>query len=63
MPWDPSDARDKTNKANTPQAQAQWAAVANSALAGGASEGSAIRQASGVIAKRKKKTHLFVGKK
>ena len=63
MPWDESDAESKTKKANTPEARSQWSAVANSALAGGASEGSAIRQANGVVRDRKKKTHMFKGKK
>jgi hypothetical protein len=43
-----------TKKANTPKKQRQWSAIANRLLAGGASEGSAIRQANGVVAKRGK---------
>ncbi len=49
MPWSPSDASKKTHKANTPKKKRQWRDVANSALKRGASEGSAIRQANGVI--------------
>lgn len=52
MPWKPSDAKAKTKKARTPAQQSQWAAIANRLLASGAPEGSAIRQANGVIKKR-----------
>lgn len=55
MPWMPSDAKHKTKKAKSKKAKRQWAAVANSVLARGGSEGSAIRQANAVIKKRKKK--------
>lgn len=51
MPWSESDASAKTKKANTPKKRRQWKEIANSALERGASEGSAIRQANGVIAK------------
>lgn len=53
MPWKPKDAKAKTKKASTPKKQAQWAAIANRLLAEGASEGSAIRQANGVIGRKK----------
>jgi hypothetical protein len=55
MPWKPSEARGHTKKAKSATAKRQWSDVANSALKRGASEGSAIRQANGVVAKRKKK--------
>jgi hypothetical protein len=51
MPWKASDAKKHTKKADSPNKQKQWADVADSALSRGASEGSAIRQANGVIAK------------
>jgi hypothetical protein len=38
-----------TKKANTPKKRRQWQHVYDSALARGASEGSAIAQASGVV--------------
>jgi uncharacterized protein YdaT len=52
MPWTPKDAKKKTKKARTPKLQRQWTHIANRLLASGASEGSAIRQANGVIAKQ-----------
>lgn len=52
MPWDTSDAKHKTKKANTPKKKRQWKEVANSAKARGASDASAIRQANSVIKKR-----------
>lgn len=55
MPWSPSDAKRHTKKANTAKKKKRWAAVANSALASGDSEGSAIRQANAVVAGAKKK--------
>lgn len=51
MPWTPADAKRHTKKATSPKAQRQWAHIADSALARGASEGSAIRQANGVVAR------------
>lgn len=53
MPYKPTDAVAKTKKVKgSPKRQSQWAAIANQLLASGASEGSAIKQASGVIKKR-----------
>jgi uncharacterized protein YdaT len=49
MPWTQKDAAKKTKRASTPRKARQWEEVANSLLAKGASEGSAIRQASGVV--------------
>lgn len=51
MPWTPSDAKKHTKKANTPAKKKQWAAVADSSLSRGQSEGSAVRQANAVVAK------------
>jgi hypothetical protein len=50
MPWRASDAKRHTRKADTPKEQATWSRIATDLLAGGASEGSAIRQANAVIA-------------
>lgn len=55
MPWKPTDAARHTKKVKSPKAKKQWSAVANSMLGGGASEGTAIAAANGVIKKRKKK--------
>jgi hypothetical protein len=49
MPWSPEDAQRHTHKANTPERARQWSHVANSALARGESEGSAIRQANAAV--------------
>jgi hypothetical protein len=49
MPWTAKDAKRHTKKANTPKKKRQWEHVADSALAKGASEGSAIRQANAVV--------------
>jgi hypothetical protein len=51
MPWTPRDAMKHTKKAKSAKSKRQFADVANSALARGASEGSAIRQANAVVAK------------
>ena len=55
MPWSPKDASSKTKKAKSAKSKSQWAKVANKALQSGDSEGSAIRQANAVVAKRGKK--------
>lgn len=57
MPWTPSDAHRHTHKANSPKAQQQWAHVADSALNRGEDEGTAIRMANGIVAKR----HMALG--
>ena len=44
-----------TKKANTPKKKRQWQHVYESALDRGASEGSAIRQASGTVKKSSRK--------
>lgn len=55
MPWSPKDAKSKTKKADTPKKQRQWADIADSALKSGKSEATAIKMASGVVAKSKRK--------
>ena len=54
MPWSPKDATRHTKKAKSATAKRQWSEVANKALKGGASEGSAVRQANAAVAKRRK---------
>lgn len=51
MPWSPSDATDKTKKADTPKKQRQWQHIANGALARGEDEATAIKMANGVLKK------------
>jgi len=55
MPWQPKDATRHTKKASTEKKRRQWAHVSNKALASGASEESAIRQADAVVARNKRK--------
>jgi len=64
MPWTPKDAKRHTKKAKSAKAQRQWAHVADSALQRGESEGTAIREANGVIKKRRQrnpdvKSHIY----
>lgn len=56
MPWEASDARRHTQKADSPKKKRQWMHVANGALERGASEGSAIAQANSVVKRRKRKS-------
>ena len=50
MPWSENDGPARhTKKANTPKKKRQWAAVANSGLERGDSEGTAIRKANAVV--------------
>ena len=58
MPWEPSDATRFTKKADTPKKKRQWAHVANSALASGDSEASAIKQANAAVAGKRRKTAM-----
>jgi hypothetical protein len=51
MPWGPEGASRHTKKAKSAKSKRQWSHVANSMLARGASEGAAIRAASGVVKK------------
>lgn len=55
MPWRASEASEFTKKAKSKKAKRQWKDVANSVLKRGGSEGSAVRQANGVIKKRKQR--------
>jgi hypothetical protein len=55
VPWKPAEAKSKTKAASTPKAKRQWAHVANAAMERGASESSAIRQASAAVKRSKKK--------
>ncbi|HEY6339326.1 MAG TPA: hypothetical protein VIW68_12605 [Candidatus Sulfotelmatobacter sp.] len=52
MPWSSKDAYGHTHGAQSPKAKRQWSKVANSVLARGGSEGSAVRQANGVVKRR-----------
>lgn len=54
MPWDASDAKSKTKKANTSKKTRQWERVANSVLSHGESDVTAIKEANGVVKKSKK---------
>lgn len=53
MPWSPSDAHSKTHSADTAKKKRMWADIANSILAKGGSEASAIKQANAVVGRRK----------
>jgi len=55
MPWTPKDAHGHTKQASTPKKRRQWRDIANSALSRGESEGTAIREASGVLKKERRK--------
>lgn len=52
MPWDAADATRHTKKAQSAVSKRQWSDVANSVLKRGGSEGSAVRQANAVVARR-----------
>lgn len=55
MPWTPDDASGKTKKAKSPTAKRQWAHIADEVLAKTGDEARAIREANGVIKRRKAK--------
>lgn len=55
MPFVPRDAQKHTHKASTAKKRRQWAAVANSLLKSGASEGAAIRAANAAMRTAKTK--------
>ncbi len=55
MPWTPKQATKHTKKAKSPKAKRQWAHIADQVLAKTGDEARAIRTASGVIKRRKKK--------
>ncbi len=58
MPWDSEDAKRHTRKARSEKRKRQWAEVANSVLDRTGNEGSAVRQANAVVARRSgKKKH------
>lgn len=54
MPWNAKDATKFTKKAKSKVAKRQWKDVANSMLARGADDATAIKAANAVVAKRKK---------
>jgi uncharacterized protein YdaT len=56
MPWESSDAKRHTKKVGSDKSKRQWAHVANSMLASGHSEGSAIAAANSVAKKRHAKS-------
>ena len=56
MPWTAKDAKRHTKKAATPKKKRQWSKVANSMLASGKSEGSAVRAANAAVKKSKRKS-------
>ena len=49
MPWSAKDAGRFTKSARSAKSKRQWSHVADSVLSRGGSEGSAIRQANGVV--------------
>jgi uncharacterized protein YdaT len=51
MPWQPKDASRHTKKAKSSVRKRQFSEVANSMLARGASEGSAVRAANAAVKK------------
>ena len=51
MPWEASDAKTKTGKANTPGKQKLWEKVSNQVLAKSGDDGRAIREANAVVAR------------
>lgn len=53
MPWTSKDAGRHTHKAKSAKSKRQWSDVANKALARGLSEGAAIREANGVVSRRR----------
>ena len=55
MPWTATDAHKHTHKATPGKESRQWSDIANSVRQRGGSDASAIKQAIGVIAKRRYK--------
>ena len=53
MPWSAKEAQSHTKKAATPKAKRQWRDVADSVLARTGDEGLAVREANGVVKRRK----------
>jgi hypothetical protein len=62
MPWSTGDVGGKTKKATSPTAKRQWVHVANSALARGESEKTAIMEANGVAKRRRSHAEILYGK-
>jgi len=54
MPWTAKDAKRHTKKAGSAKSKRQWSHIANSVLAKGGSEGSAVRQANAVVKRSRK---------
>lgn len=52
MPWEPSDARRHTQKADTEQLRQEWASVANGVLKDTGDEGRAVRIANAHVARK-----------
>lgn len=55
MPWTAKDAKKHTKSASSDKKQRQWADVADSVKAKGASDASAIKQANAVVKRTKGK--------
>lgn len=55
MPWTARNATAKTKKARSKGAKKQWARVANSVLTRTGDEGLAVREANGVVKRRRRK--------
>lgn len=53
--WDKEDAKRHTRKARSEKQKRMWKEIANSVLDRGGDDGSAIRQANAVVARRSKK--------
>ncbi len=51
MPWNPTDAKRFTKKADSPKKQRQWSHVADSELAKTGDEARAIKAANSVVSK------------
>ncbi len=49
MPWNPSDAKSKTHKANTTAKSKQWSDVANALLAKTGDDARAVRTANAAV--------------
>lgn len=56
MPWGPSDATKHTHKADTPEKQKKWSAIADAILRESGDEGKAIRIANAKVGKGKSKS-------
>jgi hypothetical protein len=62
MPWNKKDVDSHTQSADSPKLKRQWTHVANKVLAETGDEGTAVKEANGVVAKESaKKSMLFGG--